>query len=229
MRVTTFNVRGFRDGRDRVVGVVREIEPDLLLLQETGSRRALRRFAIETGMCAVRDPWSPLRRRVKNAVLVRDPWRPAPGRSVRFTRARRWYPRGALVTRVDRDGHAPVWALSTHLGLGGDERGRQADALLGLVASLGGGPVVVGGDLNATPEERVPARIRAALSDAWVDAGEGDGATFPAPAPHARIDYVFVSAALQVRAAYVGTPDSGDASDHLPVTAEVVLAQASGQ
>ncbi len=48
------------------------LRPDVLLLQETGSRRDLRRFAHDVGMRAARDPWSPLRRRVKNAVLLAE-------------------------------------------------------------------------------------------------------------------------------------------------------------
>ena len=49
VRVVTYNVRGFRDGRRRVAAVVRELAPDVLLLQETGSRRDLRRFAAGGG------------------------------------------------------------------------------------------------------------------------------------------------------------------------------------
>ena len=73
MRVVTYNVRGFRDGRGRVASVVHALAPDVLLLQESGSRRALRRFADDVGMRVARDPWSPLRRRVKNAVLLAEP------------------------------------------------------------------------------------------------------------------------------------------------------------
>lgn len=221
MRVTTFNVRGFRDGRDRVAEVVRAIDPDLLLLQESGSRRALRRFAAETGMWVARDPWSPLRRRVKNAVLGREPWRLASMRLVRLPSPRVWYPRGALVARVERDGEGGLWVLSIHLGLGGDERGRQAGALLVLVASLEDAPVVVGGDLNATPDKRAASRLAASMRDAWAEVGEGNGATFPAPAPVARIDYIFVGSGVRVDAARVGAPGAGGASDHLPVTVDL--------
>jgi len=76
VRIITNNVRDFRDGVDRVLGVVRALRPDFLLLQEAGLRRRLRRFAVGASMRAASDPWSPVRRRVKNAVLLANPRRP---------------------------------------------------------------------------------------------------------------------------------------------------------
>ena len=82
-----------------------------------------------------------------------------------------------------------------HFGLDGAERGRQASRVTGLVAEVVAGVddlVIVGGDLNATPDMPATARISGALRDAWDQAGDGQGWTFPASAPMARIDYVFV-------------------------------------
>jgi endonuclease/exonuclease/phosphatase family metal-dependent hydrolase len=222
VRVVTYNVRGFRDGRERVAAVVRGLRPDVLLLQETGSRRDLRRFAQDVGMRAARDPWSPFRRRVKNAVLLADPWRFMSVELVRFHRAPRWYPRGALVALVSAGGDV-VRAVSTHFGLGGEERGSQADRLVALAAPSEGGAVIVGGDLNATPDMRAVRRISAALTDVWPGAGHGQGPTFPAVAPTARIDYVFVGGQVQVMHARVETADASNASDHLPVSVDLRL------
>nr|MBA3691424.1 endonuclease [Actinomycetota bacterium] len=38
LTVVTYNVRGFRDGVDRLAAVVERLAPDDLLLQETGPR-----------------------------------------------------------------------------------------------------------------------------------------------------------------------------------------------
>jgi endonuclease/exonuclease/phosphatase family metal-dependent hydrolase len=221
VRAATYNVRGFRDGAARVATVVRDLRPDVLLLQETGPRRALRRFADDVGMRVARDPWSPLRRRVKNAVLLGDPWRFVSVGLVRFPNSKRWYPRGALVAKVTSGDHA-VWALSVHLGLDGAERGRQAESLVRLLESLDA-PVVVGGDLNATPDMRSTARLSMALRDAWSVRGQGEGPTFPAFAPVARIDYVFVRGAGEVVSVAVGGDGASEASDHLPVTVRLQL------
>jgi endonuclease/exonuclease/phosphatase family metal-dependent hydrolase len=222
VRVVTYNVRGFRDGRERVSAVVRGLHPDVLLLQETGSRRDLRRFAQDVGMRAARDPWSPFRRRVKNAVLLAGPWRFTSVELVRFHGAPRWYPRGALIARVS-SGDDVVTAVSTHFGLGGAERGSQADRVVALSSPSERGAVIVGGDLNATPDTRAVRRISAALTDVWLGAGDGQGLTFPAAAPAARIDYVFVGGQVQVTRARVAAADASNASDHLPVSVDLRL------
>lgn len=223
MRIVTYNVRGFRNGVDRGLGVVGALRPDVLLLQETGSRRSLRRFVVGASMRAASDPWSPGRRRIKNAVLLAHPWRPSSVELVRFGGSRRWYPRGALVVRAVSDAGPSLWLVSTHFGLDGSERGQQAEALLRVVAGFGQAPAVVGGDLNATPQMRVPVRIAADLNDAWAGAELGDGSTFPASRPSARIDYVFVRGTLTVEDIWVGGQGSGDASDHLPVCVDIAL------
>lgn len=222
MRAVTYNVRGFRDGRARVAAVVHELAPDVLLLQETGSRRDLRRFAEDVDMWVARDPWSPLRRRVKNAVLLAEPWRFSSIELIRFPGARRWYPRGALVARATAGADA-IWVVSVHFGLEGAERAGQAASLVDLVATLDSGSVIVGGDLNATPDMPPVARIAAALRDAWSHAGHGDGPTFPAFAPAARIDYVFVGSAGTIVRAAVGAEGAFEASDHLPVVVDLRL------
>ena len=220
MRVVTYNVRGFRDGRERVAAVVRGLRPDVLLLQESGSRRDLRRFADEVGMRAARDPWSPFRRRVKNAVLLADPWRFMSVELVRFRGASRWYPRGALIARATT-GVDVVRTVSTHFGLGGAERAAQAASLVDLAAAPDGGAVIVGGDLNATPDMRAIRRISSALRDAWTDVGHGPGPTFPAVAPAARIDYIFVGGRVEVLHARVAADSASSASDHLPLAADL--------
>jgi endonuclease/exonuclease/phosphatase family metal-dependent hydrolase len=157
---------------------------------------------------------------VKNAVLVAEPWAFTSCRLERFVDARRWYPRGALVARAS-GGSGDIWAISIHLGLDGAERARQAERVTDLVAELGGGLVIVGGDLNATPEMRATARIAGALRDAWARAGEGEGWSFPASAPTARIDYVFVGEGGSVVGAKVGAEGAARASDHLPVAVDL--------
>ena len=225
LRIATYNVRGFRDGLEGVVEVIERLAPDLLLVQEGGSRRRLRSLAAATGMEAAADPWSPGRRRVKNAVLARAPWRIVQHRLHRFGESARFYPRGALVAQAGRSGRR-LWAISTHLGLSPAERGAHVRELTDLCTGLAGAPIVIGGDLNATPDERAPAWLGDRYWDTWLMAGTGEGATFPAEDPTARIDYVFASTGLTVEAAAVGK--APDASDHLPVIAELVIEDAPG-
>jgi endonuclease/exonuclease/phosphatase family metal-dependent hydrolase len=222
LRIAVYNVRGFRDGPDRVASVVRSFEPDVLLLNETGARWRLRRFADALGMTVAADPWSPLRRRAKDAVLAASPWRIAEHRQQRFSGSARFYPRAALFARLEGDG-VGLWVVATHLGLRPAERRSHVEQLLASVASLRG-PVIVGGDTNERPDGRAMSELAAVLPDAWVAAGDGPGETIPAREPSARIDYVFASRDVVVHR--VSVPQGSEvalASDHRPVVADVEL------
>jgi endonuclease/exonuclease/phosphatase family metal-dependent hydrolase len=222
--VVVYNVRGFRDGLANVAVVIGRLHPDLLLLNETGGRRSLRRLARSLDLRAAADPWSPFRRRVKNAVLVRPPWRVHERRLIRFAGSRQWYPRGALVARVTHP-EAVAWAISVHLGLHPVERRRHAEELTVALGALEGS-IVLGGDLNERPDGRAVAVLSERLRDAWALAGEVAGETFPADEPTARIDYLFVSEGVRVERAMVPpTPDVRTASDHRPVAAEITLSE----
>jgi len=63
--------------------------------------------------------------------------------------------------------------------------------------------------------------------DAWLLGGDVTGETFPASDPTARIDYLFVSEELKVERVIVPSimPEARVASDHLPVVAELRLAE----
>jgi endonuclease/exonuclease/phosphatase family metal-dependent hydrolase len=222
LRIVAYNVRGFRDGPDDVATVVRRLRPDLLLLNESGPRRGLRGLARSAGMEAAADPWSPFRRRVKNAVLVRPPWRVVERRLVRFAGSRRWYPRGALMATIARPGSRAL-AVTVHLGLHPVERRRHAEQLVALLRDARD-PVVIGGDLNERPDGRAVGLIAGRYRDAWSLGDEVAGETFPAADPTARIDYLFVSEGVRVERAMVPpTPDVRTASDHRPVVIEVTL------
>lgn len=229
IRVTAYNVHGFQAGVRAVASVVADLAPDVLLLQESGSRRAFRAFVRATGLASAADPVSPIRPRVHDAVLVRRPWSIAEHRLVRFRDGRWSSPRGCMVARLTEvRGHASgLWAVSVHLGLDGPERGRHARELVGLVDVLElAAPVVVGGDLNAGPDSRSVATIAARLPD--VTGGRAEP-TFPASAPTARIDHLFASASLRVIANATGAAGAGSASDHLPITVDMDRAAAGSR
>lgn len=222
LRVLVYNVRGFRDGIGSVAGVVRRLAPDVILLNESGARWRLRRFARAVEMRAAGDPWSPFRRRVKDAILVRPPWRLVEPRLHRFAGSIRWYPRGMLLAEADRLG-ARVSLAVTHLGLRPSERRRHAGELLICLRSVPV-PLVIGGDLNELPGRGVANDFGVVYADAWLTAGDGEGSTFPAHAPTARIDYLFASKDVEVRRAIVPTdPDVRAASDHRPLVVDLGL------
>ena len=84
------------------------------------------------------------------------------------------------------------------------------------------GSFVVGGDLNALPDDPAPSSLAGLASDCWEAVGTVDGATFPSHAPTARIDYLFAGRAFRPLRAWTA---GGTASDHLMVVAELALTE----
>ena len=220
VRVVTYNVRGFRDDLSALERTVRSLAPDVLLLNETGARWRLRRFAADLDLAVARDPWSPFRRRAKDAVLVRSPWGIVEQRQQRFAGSRFLYPRAALLARLERDG-VGLWAVAVHLGLRPAERRHHAEQLLKTLEGVHE-PVIVGGDTNEFEDGKAMSMLDGRYPDAWRRAGEGPAGTIPADAPTARIDYVFTSAELAVERAWVPQTDEVQrASDHRPVAVDL--------
>jgi endonuclease/exonuclease/phosphatase family metal-dependent hydrolase len=125
-------------------------------------------------------------------------------------------------------GGRAVQVLNTHLSLDRGERLAQVEALLGpewLGNPACKPPRLFCGDFNAWPRERGYARLRSALRDAQESLGRGwPRGTFPARLPFLRIDHVFHSPDLVVRAVHVPrTALTRVASDHLPLLVEVSL------
>lgn len=154
-----------------------------------------------------------------------------------------------------------TWAVYvTHLNhLSERVRARETSALLEVIARYADDRHLLMGDFNALaasdyvdnlarlarieaesqeaenllPLQVVPHLLAAGYRDAWA-AGDATatGATWPAPSPEVRIDYIFVPPALQARLISCLVPDSPaaqTASDHLPVLAEFSAAQTESE
>ncbi|MFD2078106.1 endonuclease/exonuclease/phosphatase family protein [Actinopolymorpha cephalotaxi] len=133
-------------------------------------------------------------------------------------------PRGLLAVEVDVDGERLCFA-TTHLSEA-DPRARESEATR-VAEILGAAPrrTILTGDLNAQPTAPETKPLTGVLTDAWPD-GDADpdadpGHTIPVAGPDRRIDYVLVSPDLTAERAWVLT--DADASDHLPVVADVRL------
>jgi endonuclease/exonuclease/phosphatase family metal-dependent hydrolase len=211
-----WNVHGFRAGTGRVSEVIAEQGPDVALLNEAGYLGfRVQRLGRRLGMGVATG--GGLRHRVPNAVLVRPPWRVVDHRVEVLPRSGSELRRGAVMATIGRAGRR-LLAVAVHLGLSERERARHAEVLTDLLSGRHE-PVIVGGDLNESPDGPAASWIGERYWDAF--ANLGDGLTFPGADPRARIDYVFVSSGLEVERAWVaGEPD---ASDHLAVLADVRL------
>jgi endonuclease/exonuclease/phosphatase family metal-dependent hydrolase len=130
--------------------------------------------------------------------------------------------RGLLEAAIDVDG-VPVRVGNTHLQHNSAvERRAQAERIVELLAPVRQ-PIVLMGDLNARPGTPELSPLAPRFVDAWPRGGEGDGFSYPASGPNARIDYVLTTADVDVASARtVASP----ASDHIQVVADLVLPRA---
>jgi endonuclease/exonuclease/phosphatase family metal-dependent hydrolase len=218
IRIAAYNVRSFRSGLEEVAGALRPEAPDVALIQECGSRRALRRFSESLGMefASSHRPFN----RVRNAVLFRPDWRLLAVDVRDLSREGRTLRRGFIAAHLRSPG-VRLTAVSLHLGLAPGERERHARELTDLLAGIPG-RLVVGADLNEGPDGPGARWISQRLYDLFLQAGEGSGETFSASAPTARIDFVFGGEGVKALDAWVpSSPLVAQASDHLPVLADV--------
>jgi endonuclease/exonuclease/phosphatase family metal-dependent hydrolase len=220
LTIATYNVHGCvgSDGRRdtaRVLAVLRELEADVIALQELEWQPAaaldlLADFARELGCEGIAGP-TLLKRtgHYGNAVLTRLPVHKVervdlsvPGRE----------PRGALDVTVETSRGA-LRVIATHLGLAPAERRHQIRRILAMIAPVRPQPVVLMGDLNEWFLWGRPLR--------WLRAHFGRApapATFPARRPVLALDRIWVEPRrLRTGLAVHSTTLARSASDHLPV------------
>ncbi|MEW9527906.1 endonuclease/exonuclease/phosphatase family protein [Microbispora sp. NPDC049125] len=227
LRVAAYNVRSLRDDRAALLRVIRAVRPDVLCLQEVprfaGWRWRRRALARDAGMAVAAGG------RVGGvAVLAGPAVRVLHGRGHRL----RWYSglewRGAALAVVGKDG-ARYAVCSIHLDLVAGARLRhavQVTAILEGAARTFGARAVLAGDVNEEPGGPVWRHLAGRYTDCFAAAPEGDGRTFPAGDPRARIDAIFAGPGLHVLrcgGADVSPRDLAAASDHLPVVADLAL------
>jgi endonuclease/exonuclease/phosphatase family metal-dependent hydrolase len=135
--------------------------------------------------------------------------------------------RGLLAARIDAGG-VRLRFYNTHLHTVEADRILQIPAIRDALGKSDG-PLVLVGDLNATPAEQSMQTLFTLLKDAWGGRGGTSGFTSPAAPrrdPARRIDYILVSGDIAVSSVDVPVdPNTRMASDHYPVLAEIALPQ----
>ena len=242
VRVMVYNIHAGKDagGVDNlsaVAALVRESNVDLALLQEVdqGTRRSGNTdqpavLAARTGFhvafgsaldydggeygVAILSRWP-----IRADTLIHLPVEPPQARA-----GGSHEPRGALRADIA----APFGVLTvfnTHIDASASDHYRlqEARTVAALVSSARsiGSTVLLGGDMNSTPESAVQQQLLATgLRDAHAECGRGDGLTFPADSAVKRIDYLYLTGAMRCTASEVLVTK---ASDHRPLTVEVVI------
>lgn len=229
LRVMSYNVRSLRDDAAAVGRVMRDAQPDVVLVQEAPRfarwRSHAASIARRAGLIVVTGGRTAagnlllchLRVDVESAsdVLLSP---------VRGPDRRRLHQRGVAVA-VLRIGTARFAVAGTHLDLAEPARLQHIAEISSTVQRLAGdAPTIVGGDLNDRPGSNVFAALGEFGTDAFGAVGEGTGHTFPAGAPDRRIDALFVSPGLTPTAARVlDSADVRRGSDHRPLVVDLTV------
>ena len=133
-------------------------------------------------------------------------------------------PRGALRADIATP-HGALTVFNTHIDASAADTWRRQEArgiaALVTAARATGSLVLVGGDLNSTPESAVQQDLRATgLRDAFAECGRGPGLTFPSDSAVKRIDYLYLADRIGCTVAEV---PKTRVSDHLPLLVEVII------
>jgi endonuclease/exonuclease/phosphatase family metal-dependent hydrolase len=220
LRVLSYNVHGLKDDRAALSRVVRAAAPDVVFVQEAPRRFRWRSRSAELArQCGlfVGAGGGPA---LGNLILVSERVRVLADRPLRFPLRPGRHLRGIALADCEVAG-VRFTAAGTHLSTDAQERLDQADRLAA-VLSAQPAPLVVGADLNEPPGGAAWHRL---LSAKLADTATGNPATYPASAPHSRLDAVLTDAATEcLRYEVVADRDTRAASDHLPVLVEITVA-----
>jgi endonuclease/exonuclease/phosphatase family metal-dependent hydrolase len=219
LRVLSYNVHGLRDDRAALTGLVRDLAPDVVVVQEAPRRVRWRTrcasLADDFGMVVAAGGLPSLGNLllVSLRVKVHEQW------SLRYPLTPGRHLRGAAFARCSVRG-ARFTVSGSHLATDAQERPDQAARWKEALSAVEG-PLIAAGDINEGPGGGAWRTVADGLTDAG---GASSPLTFPATLPRLRLDGLFVSPDIQVeRYEVVETDQARRASDHLPVLADLAL------
>jgi len=220
LRVMSYNVHGLSDDRAALIELVRELAPDVLVVQEAPRRFRWRHkcaaLADDAGMVVAAGGLPALGNLVLVSlrVKVHETW------CVRFPLTPGRHLRGAAFVRGSvRGGRFTV--SGSHLATDPAERPGQAALWKDALDAIEG-PVIAAGDLNEGPGGGAWRTVE----DGLVSSAAGRF-TYPATLPARLIDGLFVTPDITIEKYEVVESDlARRASDHLPVLADLTLPSA---
>lgn len=228
LRVLTYNIKhGLgTDGRvdlERSATLIRELEPDLVALQEidqgaerTGGVAQARELGRRTAMASFFGPFMPFQGgHYGMALLSKLPYRDLTNHQLPDGAE----PRAAAAARVALPTGEELVFVGVHLYRTEDERLAQVRSLLRLYEDEEA-PVILAGDFNSEPGSRVMEEVARAFR---VLPKEGSPPTFPSDAPDREIDFIAVRPDERFEVLESRVIEETVVSDHRPVLAVLRL------
>lgn len=229
VKVATYNIRkavGLDQRRNpaRIISVLKEIDADIIALQEVDRRFGARVSALPLAMLESETPWVPVPLNFRpaaigwhgNAILVRKGIEVRNAEPIDMPTLE---PRGAVMAELVVDGRA-LRVIGVHLDLSGLWRRKQIRALLAAIdASPRHMPTVLMGDFNQWSDSGALSEL-AFHHHRLVQTPK----SFHTSRPVARLDRIIVSHDIRVvKADSHISVLSKQASDHLPLWATLNL------
>ena len=200
------------------------LKPDLVLFQESPSRRDLVQVAKELFGPTAGVVWGPDASIIARGSLTAR----ALPRTVSNFAAASWSPeKGKMIDVVSLRLAPPVmridlysWSAWTDFASNREARAKETKEIADILTELRLDPQVLGGDFNSPPDRRALGYLTAGKLDAFKEAGVGLGATCVNPMPCiVRIDQIWSGSKIKpVRARVVKT----EHSDHRMLVADYV-------
>ena len=233
--------------RERVIRLLETYPCDLLCLQEDDKKQGedicsalgLKRAGVsrsdgtENGggeFCGLYyDPEVFFVRRTGHFYFSETPMTPSMSWDATYTTMCNWF------SLKDKKDNVDFYLFNTHLFYGGtgQTRMKSVEMLEKYISTIAGdSPVILTGDMNATPESETISALRMFLSDAWDKAPlrNGPAGSYNAFQPDYdldkyKFDYIFINNRVDVKSHRI-IPDKVDGyfpSDHFPVLCEITL------
>lgn len=245
LRVMVYNIHAGKDAAgadnlERVARLIGETSADVVLLQEVdkGTRRSggVDQPAVLSRLTGLHVAFgrSLIYQGGDYGIAILSRWPitsqrtiPLPVHPPQERSGSSYEPRVALEARIASPA-GELTVLNTHIDASRDDRWRQQEIVTVLaLADSARGLLLMGGDLNSTPESGIQQTVRArVLRDAWLvcgSGGEAAGFTYPADSGVKRIDYLYFRPNTSCSRAEVVTTQ---ASDHRPLLVHVTLPRA---
>ena len=225
LKLLCYNVRSLRDDADALARVMREIAPEVAIIQEAPRflrwRSTCAALARRAGLVQVAGG----RTAGANLILSSLAVQVVATRDIPFSTDRNLHHRGAALALLKLGG-SEFGVAGTHLDLLEAPRLRHLDELAAIAAEVvpARAPLIVGGDINAVPGSATWSRLARFGTDAWTAVGAADGFSYPSTGPVRRIDAVFLDPRIKpLRAEVLDSPDIHIATDHRPLVVELEL------
>jgi endonuclease/exonuclease/phosphatase family metal-dependent hydrolase len=226
MKIASYNIRkcvGLDRKRDphRTLSVINTVTADIMALQEVDKRLGKRPAALPVDKIETQTGMVPLELGKSgpsmgwhgNAVLAKPDIDIA---NVECLNLPGLEPRGAIILDVVSGRNGPLRLVAVHLGLIRGNRKSQLKYLLEALANRPWEPTVIMGDFNEWSQTKGLGRLASKFDFLT------PGNSFHAAWPVAKLDRFALSKELLVRdAGVIETGQACEASDHLPIWAEI--------